>query len=96
MYYCLAGHGVMLLESLDGEVEAIEMRETQMVYVPGGWIHRSVNVGQETLITLFCYPSDAGQDYSIIERSFGMSKLVVDDGEGSWKLLDNPDYLPRR
>jgi glucose-6-phosphate isomerase len=96
MYYCLSGHGVMLLESLDGETEAIEMRTAQMVYVPGGWIHRSVNVGDDALVTLFCYPSDSGQDYSIIERSNGMAKLVVEDREGHWKLRDNPDYIPRR
>lgn len=96
MYYCLSGHGLMLLENLAGEVEAIEMQMAQMVYVPGGWIHRSVNIGATPLVTLFCYSSDAGQDYSIIEKSNGMAMLVVDDGQGSWKLRANPDYLPRR
>jgi glucose-6-phosphate isomerase, archaeal len=95
MYYCLAGHGVMLLETLGGETQALEMRAGQGVYVPGGWIHRSVNVGSETLVTLFTYAADAGQDYSVIERSRGMAKLVVDDGQGSWWLRDNADYAPR-
>lgn len=95
MYFCLAGHGVMLLETLDGETEALEMRAGEMVYVPGGWIHRSVNVGAETLVTLFCYAADAGQDHTIIARSNGMAKLVVDDGHGAWQLRDNPDYTPR-
>jgi glucose-6-phosphate isomerase, archaeal len=95
MYYCLSGHGVMLLESLDGEVNALEMRTGQVVYVPGGWIHRSVNVGSGTLVTLFTYAADAGQDYTIIERSNGMAKLVVNDGQGGWCLRDNPDYTPR-
>jgi glucose-6-phosphate isomerase len=95
MYFCLAGHGVMLLETLGGEVRALEMRPGQVVYVPGGWIHRSVNVGPETLVTLFAYSADAGQDYSVIERSRGMAKLVVDDGQGSWTLRDNVGYEPR-
>jgi glucose-6-phosphate isomerase len=95
MYFAMAGHGVMLLESLDGEVEALEMRAGQMVYVPGGWIHRSVNVGTGSLVMLFTYAADAGQDYAVIERSHGMAKLVVDDGHGAWVLRENPDYIPR-
>ena len=54
----------------------------QAVYVPGHWVHRSVNVGTERFATLFCYAADAGQDYSIIERAGGMKSLVVVDGDG--------------
>lgn len=39
------------------------------VYVPGHWVHRSVNVGDDRFVTLFCYGSVAGRDYGIIERA---------------------------
>jgi glucose-6-phosphate isomerase len=95
MYFGLHGHGVMLLENVEGDVHALDILPGHLVYVPGGWIHRSVNVGSELLVTLFCYSADSGQNYDIVEQSGGMKKLVVDDGRGGWMLRDNPRYVPR-
>ncbi len=93
-YYCQAGSGVMLMEAPDGTVRALAMTPQVMVYVPPHWIHRSVNVGDSTLVTIFCYDSDAGQNYGIIERSGGMRSRVVTDGAGGWKLVENPQWSP--
>ncbi|GAB3714065.1 glucose-6-phosphate isomerase family protein [Nocardiopsis nanhaiensis] len=95
IYSCLRGHGILLMEHVDGRVHAAEMRPGTVVYVGPHWIHRSVNVGAETLVTLFCYPGDSGQDYGIIERSGGMRSLIVTDGNGGWAQVDNPGYRPR-
>ena len=95
IYHCLAGTGVMLLEHATGEVRAVAMAPQRVVYVPPHWIHRSVNTGPETLITLFCYAADAGQDYGVIESAGGMRARVVRDGADGWKLVDNPDWRPR-
>lgn len=95
IYSCVRGHGVMLMEHTDGTVQAAEMTPNTVVYVGPHWIHRSVNVGSEPLVTLFCYPADAGQDYGIIERSGGMRSLVVATDTGDWQLRNNPNYLPR-
>lgn len=91
LYYGLAGSGVMLLDSLDGESRALTIEPGTVVHVPGGWIHRSVNVGDETLVTLFCYATEAGQDYGIIEEAGGMRHLVVADDAG-WATRPNPDH----
>jgi glucose-6-phosphate isomerase len=93
IYHCLRGHGVLLMQTVPGEVETIELRPGSLVYVAAHWIHRSVNVGTEPLVTLFCYPADAGQDYDVIARSGGMRLLVVDDGAGGWTTVDNPRWL---
>jgi len=95
IYFGLSGQGVMLLESLSGEVATLEVLPGSLVYVPGGWIHRSVNVGSEPLVSLFCFSADAGQDYEIVEQAGGMRKLVVTDEQGGWMLVDNPRYRPR-
>ena len=64
-----------------------------MIYVPPFWIHRSVNIGSVPLVLSFCYPSDSGQDYSIIERSGGMASRIVADGlVGKGR---NSSYRPR-
>lgn len=91
LYYGLSGRGVMLMETVDGESTAIEITPGVAVHVPGHWVHRSVNVGSETFSTLFCYPSDAGQDYGIIRQAGGMRNLVVRDGSG-WTLRSNDDH----
>ncbi|GAA1541823.1 glucose-6-phosphate isomerase [Microbacterium ginsengiterrae] len=95
LYYCLSGRGVMLLETVDGQSSAIELTPGKAVDVPGHWIHRSVNVGDEPFVTLFCYAADAGQDYGIIAEAGGMKNLVVADGDG-WKLAPNPDHTGYR
>jgi glucose-6-phosphate isomerase len=91
LYVGLSGTGVMVLETLDGRSEVVPVAPGQAVYVPGHWVHRSVNVGTERFSTLFCYAADAGQDYSIIERAHGMKSLVVRDGAG-WAVRPNPDH----
>lgn len=91
MYYCLSGHGVMLLETVDGRTSAVELTPGKAVDVPGHWIHRSVNVGDEPFVTLFCYAADAGQDYAVIAEAGGMKNLVVADGDG-WTLKANADH----
>ncbi|HEY5788116.1 MAG TPA: glucose-6-phosphate isomerase family protein [Microlunatus sp.] len=91
LYLGLAGHGVMILETLDGRSEVVDVEPGRAVYVPGNWVHRSVNVGTDRFSTLFCYAADAGQDYAIIERAGGMASLVVADGDG-YTIRANPDH----
>ena len=91
LYVGLSGRGVMVLETLDGASEVVELSPGKAVYVPGHWVHRSVNVGTERFSTLFCYAADAGQDYSIIERAGGMKSLVVVSGDG-YEVRVNPDH----
>lgn len=92
LYYCLRGSGVMLLETLDGRSEVVPLGPGEAVHVPGHWVHRSVNVGDEPFVTMFCYGADAGQDYTLIERAGGMATVVVDDGNGGWSTRRNPDH----
>jgi glucose-6-phosphate isomerase len=95
IYFCQRGRGVLHMENLGGDTEPREMTPGSVVYVPPFWIHRSVNVGDEPLVTMFCYPADSGQDYGIIDRARGMRTLIVDDGNGGWEEADNPRYRPR-
>lgn len=92
LYYCLSGHGLMLMETLDGNSSVVELTPGKAVHVPGHWIHRSVNVGDEPFVTLFCYAADAGQNYQLISDAGGMATLVVDDGHGGWTTAPNPDH----
>ncbi len=90
IYYCVAGDGLMLMESPDGRSEAVAMKPGGIVYVPPYWKHRSVNTGCVKMVSLFAYPADAGHEYGEIERK-GMRKIVVEVGCKP-ELRDNPAY----
>ena len=95
IYYGQQGLGVMLMESPEGETRTVEIAAQTVCYVPPFWIHRSVNVGDGDLVMTFAYPADSGQDYGIIARSNGMRSLIVDDGNGGWQEMANPDWQAR-
>jgi glucose-6-phosphate isomerase len=91
LYYCLKGHGYMMMENPDGMWQAEELKPQVALYVPGSWAHRSINIGdKEDLITLFCYPADAGHDYATIETK-GFRKLIV-ERNGKPVIVDNPKW----
>jgi glucose-6-phosphate isomerase len=96
LYHCLSGRGVLLMETLDGRSRPVPLIPGAAVHVPGHWVHRSVNTGDEPLVTLFCYPEDAGQNYEIIGAAGGMAQLVVADGAGGWTTRANPDHVGYR
>jgi glucose-6-phosphate isomerase len=77
IYYCIRGRGYMLMELESGEHVLAEMYPGRTVYVPAYYAHRSINIGNEPLISLAVYPGDAGHDYGSIEKS-GFKHLVVE------------------
>lgn len=89
-----SGHGLMLLESPEGETRILEIAPRMTVYVPPFWIHRSINIAGAPLVMSFCYPADAGQDYDVIARTGGMVVRIVADGDG-WRAVPNAGYRPR-
>jgi glucose-6-phosphate isomerase len=91
VYYCLRGHGGMLMETPEGKVEWREMTPGTAVYVPGRWAHRSVNLSAtEPFVMFFAFPGHAGHDYGTIETR-GFRKLVV-ERDGKPALVDNPRW----
>lgn len=95
IYYGQKGHGLMLMESPDGDIRIVEIDENTVCYVPPYWIHRSVNTGNDEFVMLFCYPADSGQNYDCIAKAGGMRIRIIDDGKGGWKKIDNPNWQMR-
>jgi len=90
VYYCLKGQGAMVMEPPEGEWSVEELRPGRVLYVPPRWAHRSVNSGQQDLVTFFVYPGNAGHDYGTIEQQ-GFRKLVV-ERDGRAQVIDNPRW----
>ncbi len=93
IYYCLAGEGVMVMETPEGEWSVAELRPGKVLYVPPRWAHRSVNTGADAdLVTFFAYPGHAGHDYGSIEKQ-GFRKLIMERACRP-VIVDNPRWLP--
>ncbi|MDQ4030275.1 MAG: glucose-6-phosphate isomerase [Actinomycetota bacterium] len=90
IYVGLAGEGRLVMATEDGRVAVEPMRAGTVNYVPGGWAHRSVNVGDEPLVFFAAYPGDAGHDYGTIEER-GFPVLVVRGPSGP-EVVENPRY----
>ncbi len=91
IYYCIKGHGFILMENPECEVELQEMRPGISVYVPPRFAHRSINVSDsEPFIMFFVFRADAGHDYKTIETK-GFRKLLIEK-EGEPELIDNPKW----
>jgi glucose-6-phosphate isomerase, archaeal len=90
IYITLAGEGRLVMATEAGEPSVEPMRRGSVNYVPGGWAHRSVNVGAEPLVFFAVFPSDAGYDYKTIEDQ-GFPVLVV-ERDGGPEVVRNPRY----
>lgn len=93
VYVCLKGQGMLIMQTKEGDFDAIEMVPGTVAYVAPQWAHRTVNTGDEPFVFFAAYPGDAGHDYGGIERE-GFVKLVVERG-GKPLLVDNPRYRRR-
>lgn len=91
IYYCLSGHGYMLMENPEGDWEAAELSAGKAVYVPARYAHRSINISDsEPLVTFYAFPGHAGHDYGTIETK-GFRKLIVQK-DGMPAIIDNPKW----
>ncbi len=79
IYLALRGRGFMMMKTADGQCRWEEFVPGRMVYVPPYWGHRSINTGDEPLISFCVYPGDAGHNYGDIERE-GFPKRVFHRG----------------
>jgi glucose-6-phosphate isomerase len=80
IYLGLTGVGGLIM--YDGEqFEWVDMAPGVMGYIPAGWAHRSVNVGDEPYSFLAVYPGRAGHDYGwVLEHGLGKRAMQAADG----------------
>jgi glucose-6-phosphate isomerase len=87
IYYCIQGRGVLLMENEAGDTAVEEFHPGRVVYVTPHWAHRSINTGDQDLVTFFVYPGHAGHDYAAID-AMGFRKRLLDHN-GAPTIVDN-------
>lgn len=83
IYYCMRGKGVLVMENEAGMTSIEALYPGRVVYVTPHWAHRSVNTGEEDLITFFVYPGHAGHDYATIDTAGFRKRLVEENGQAT-------------
>lgn len=84
IYIGLSGVGGLL--TYDGHSPVwIDIAPYKIGYIPPGWAHRSVNVGESPYRFLAVYPGDSGHDYNwVLEH--GMGHRVMRDAQYGHRL----------
>ncbi len=57
------------------------MRRHRLVYVPPHWAHRSINTGNEPLISFCVYPAEAGHNYGDIATEGFPKRIFIRAGK---------------
>jgi glucose-6-phosphate isomerase len=85
IYLGLTGvSGLLMFDG--GRYEWIEMAPGVIGYIPPGWAHRSVNVGDKPYRFLAVYPGSAGHDYQwVLDHGMGARARRVPNG---FELVD--------
>jgi glucose-6-phosphate isomerase, archaeal len=79
-YVTRKGEGALLLMEEGGATIAETMASGSVHYIPGHHAHRVANTGTAPLVFLACWPSDAGYDYTTIEKSGFSARLLKRNG----------------
>jgi glucose-6-phosphate isomerase len=90
VYYTQSGHGVLLLQTREGETREVTMAPGVCAFIPPDWAHRSVNTGPEPLVFAWFCQATAGHDYGDI-LSHGMRKLAVERAD-TLAIVANPGF----
>lgn len=79
IYLGLAGVGGLLM--FDGtRHQWLDMEPGVIGYIPPGWAHRSINVGDEAYKFLAVYPGSAGHDYGwVLKHGMGARAMRAGD-----------------
>jgi glucose-6-phosphate isomerase len=81
LYLCIRGKGYMAMKTREGDCVLEPMYRNRMVYVPPCWAHRSINTGDEPLVSLCAYQADAGHNYGDIETEGFPKRVFLRDGK---------------
>ena len=90
VYLGMKGEGCLLMQTVDGDFDSIEIRQGVIGYIPPYWGHRMVNTGKVPFIFFAIYPGDAGHNYGDIERT-GFKKILIERDQKP-VLIDNPRW----
>ena len=77
IYMCLSGRGYLLLDTMQGEFEAVPWQAGAVTHIPPMWAHRVVNTGEDLMVYAGIYQVRAGHDYTLVEKQ-GFAQVALE------------------
>ncbi|MFB3884611.1 MAG: glucose-6-phosphate isomerase family protein [Thermodesulfobacteriota bacterium] len=90
VYLGLEGRGCLLIQTVEGDFESIDIQPGVVAYIPPYWGHRMANTGTDLFVFFAVYPGDAGHNYGDIEKT-GFVKILI-ERNGKSLLIPNPKW----
>ena len=81
VYFCLDGEGMVIMQTMDGQTDEIDLKPGAIAYIPPGWAHRTMNTGKNDLVMLAAYPETSGHDYDHIRENGFIKRVFEIDGK---------------
>ena len=88
VYYCVQGQGLLLMDDLADDFQAVDFNSGTAVHIPPQYAHRVVNTGSDILVFVSVFHVAAGHVYAKVTKQ-GFARLVVEQ-QGKPVLIDNP------
>jgi glucose-6-phosphate isomerase len=88
VYYCVSGMGLLLMDDLKNDFQAMPFSEGTVIHIPPQYAHRVVNTGNEKLTFVSVFHVAAGHVYQSVAEA-GFAYLVM-DVVGKPTLIPNP------
>jgi len=91
IYITLKGQGKLVMQTREGETHVSEMVPGEINYIPSGWAHRTVNIGEGEFVFLGIFPSATKRDYSFIGLGKENFYKIVVERDGKPVVIDHPN-----
>ena len=88
VYYCVRGQGLLLMDDMADDFQAVDFNCGTAVHIPPQYAHRVVNTGSDILVFVSVFHVAAGHVYAQVTKQ-GFARLVV-EVKGKTTLIDNP------
>lgn len=88
VYYCVSGMGLLLMDDLKNDFQAMPFSAGTVIHIPPQYAHRVVNTGNEKLTFVSVFHVAAGHVYQSVAET-GFAYLVM-DVDGKPTLIPNP------
>ncbi len=87
IYYCVRGNGLLLLDDLNGDFQAVPFQTGTIVHIPPQYAHRVVNTGADLLVFVSAFHLAAGHNYAPVKEK-GFAYRICEVG-GQPTLVQN-------
>ena len=74
------------------KIKIIHPNRGEIVEIPSGWHHETINIGNLPLILVNWIPANTKNYYHLVEEMHGFGYYIIDNNEDGYELVENKNY----